>query len=811
MKELEEGRLHIIVSRMTAAKDILNFGVIQRKSNTDSVTPHKIAVVLLIREFCVLKVKARTDQLLKYDDGSFFSVEPQHRRDFCMLVLKLIQCPDLELNELRAILSSGAYTLLTTHLQNFEKKLLEAHQKGVASILDLIQSLGRLMVEPSHMAPPIVHKSSVIGLYIRRIMVLFDKLSFSQVVKIFQAFKLYYERSVSKQPVAVDTTEESEKAESDMEFSLCANGKVSLSEDASRQMSGQELPSLIVCKSGSMYPERVCWSRRQAEFFIAQQASLLQTNEMAALSPPELQERIRELLQANPEYAEAHYLSYLNCLRVKEFCGAIDSLFHCFDRNSLSSESKGNNQEEKSRAFRYAALNLAVLHAQFGHKKEALCALKEAIMTAHKANDNVCLQHALAWLYKLSDENKEILIERSISKSSDLNLSYLTSLGIQSFAQYAGVTGGKPALVFDLLMKSDVLNCQHSMIDVMTNSYAQKAALWCLCGKTEMSFLSSQLLLHLNTANPTQGVQSYNGEGTCQAICNVANILMEQGEFHFATVVLLNARERFPHEPISHAWMFCEQILNFTKALHHGKWQEAEQAVARLAAINKWESWLRRAELFLAMGDYPGATSYVHDVLDYFRHRSEVESVCPSLRVRALILAADLQSCCASSTSAPAGSISLLTTALALAQLHYLDYLAALVALHLANLQLQMGLPSQALKLIDQSLLVILSHGGSYDQGRALLLFAKCKVAAVTGQPVEVRKKALTEAIHILNKVKINFQKTESYNRVKDVLYLQALLYNEIGCVSERKRCALEFRQLDEQYPTKITTLLTHL
>lgn len=97
--------------------------------------------------------------------------------------------------------------------------------------------------------------------------------------------------------------------------------------------------------------------------------------------------------------------------------------------------------------------------------------------------------------------------------------------------------------------------------------------------------------------------------------------------------------------------------------------------------------WCRRAELFVAMGDYPGAASYVHDVLDYFRHRSEAESVCPSLRVRALILAAELQSCCGSSTSAPAGSISLLTTALALAQLHYLDYLGALVALHLANLQ----------------------------------------------------------------------------------------------------------------------------
>jgi hypothetical protein len=34
---------------------------------------------------------ARTDQLLKYEDGSFFTLEPQHRRDFCMLILKLIQ------------------------------------------------------------------------------------------------------------------------------------------------------------------------------------------------------------------------------------------------------------------------------------------------------------------------------------------------------------------------------------------------------------------------------------------------------------------------------------------------------------------------------------------------------------------------------------------------------------------------------------------------------------------------------------------------------------------------------------------------
>lgn len=83
-------------------------------------------------------------------------------------------------------------------------------------------------------------------------------------------------------------------------------------------------------------------------------------------------------------------------------------------------------------------------------------------------------------------------------------------------------------VLLQLLVKSDALNCQQSMIELITNSYAQKAALWCLYGKTEMSCLSSQLLLRLNTANPTQGIHSYNAEGTCQAICNVADILMDQ-------------------------------------------------------------------------------------------------------------------------------------------------------------------------------------------------------------------------------------------------------------------------------------------
>lgn len=71
-------------------------------------------------------------------------------------------------------------------------------------------------------------------------MVIFDKLSFSQVVGIFQAFKLYYERSVSKQPLTVDTAQEGKLSESDMDFSLCDNEKLPV-EEPSKQIPGNQL------------------------------------------------------------------------------------------------------------------------------------------------------------------------------------------------------------------------------------------------------------------------------------------------------------------------------------------------------------------------------------------------------------------------------------------------------------------------------------------------------------------------------------------------------------------------------------------
>lgn len=84
-------------------------------------------------------------------------------------------------------------------------------------------------------------------------------------------------------------------------------------------------------------------------------------------------------------------------------------------------------------------------------------ALKEAIRMAQEASDDICLQHALSWLYCLTHNRR--FIEHSIIKSLDLSLSYIMSLGIQSFVQFAGLRGGDPKKIFDVNTFETVYFC----------------------------------------------------------------------------------------------------------------------------------------------------------------------------------------------------------------------------------------------------------------------------------------------------------------------------------------------------------------
>ncbi|XP_012542546.1 anaphase-promoting complex subunit 5 [Monomorium pharaonis] len=715
-----------------------------RKIQKETLTPYKVATVILIKEYCNDTTREITE-----------------RRNFCLASLKLIQSADMELDALLNMLYEPEYAL-HRFADRLEINLDAIHEKGIDELLDLFDNLRRLMESKDHaLALPALSRNSVLGLYVRRMLIFFEKLAFDQVVALYNDMEKYVVKKIDLDSSDIST--------------------ISKQEDF-----------------GPDNKVKTIWGGRQAELLVAQQAHALQTDEHKALPPVELQTLVQDLLKSNPYNADAHYLSYLNCIRVNDFCGAIDSLYHCFDR--LAPLENRSTSEDRSRTFRYAALNLAVLHAQFNHKKVAQYALKEAVKLAQEAGDNVCLQLAHSWMsYLTSKENKGPLIERSVGKASLLGITHTTGLSLISHAHSYALEAKNPHQVFDILMKSDMLNCQHSMSDLMSITFGEKAALWAYYGKTEMASLCAQLLLLHNTGDKKQHM--FNGPSTCQAIVTVANMLIEFGEYSLAEVVLTHAKERFPNSPCNQIWMLSEQLHIFTQLLRQEKWSEAEAAARNISSLDQLESKLKLAEVCLAKGDFPKGLEYIGAI-------GEHPNVTPPYMIRAVLLSSQIM--CASSspdngTAIVTNCIMRLCSALELATQNYLSYYKALVKMNLANVQLSMGLPILALNLVEDTIPTILGHGGCYDQGKAFMLYGKCLIASAPENPFEVRKEVILSGIKTLSKAQTFFTKVNAIAKVKSIVHLQAVFYNEIDLLSERNQCAFEFRQLDEQYLTTPT------
>ncbi|CAG9773305.1 unnamed protein product [Ceutorhynchus assimilis] len=742
-----------------------------KKADQEMVTPYKLTVALFIKVYC---------QFRECEQIENASEKVKVTRAFCLLSLKMLQGSDVRLYELKSIMHPSA-EVLKVAFEKFDENLENLYTKGIEFLLGLVDELKLVLIKdefnrtvPSDTtgsaAKGIVTKNSVIGHFLRRFIVYFETLNFSEVSGLYQAFIRFYEEW---------------KKES------------------------QNSLSTVVSSQEEWRLDEKQWSRRQAELFLATQAALLQNDEEKALPPHELQNKISSILKSNPDLAESHFMAFLNYLRVEEFCGAIQSLFHCFDRRT-NTDVKCYN-DEKSKEQRYAALNLAILHHHFGYTKEALASLREAIKIAHEANDNLCLQHALSWLYRLSNVNKDNLIVQCIIKTFELNISYTTSLALQNFAHYGSAkTSVKPSVIFETLTKSDMLNCQHNFKDLIFNNNMMKSSLWRLYGKTEMNTLWAQLLLYLNIDTTTHTAAHY-GEGYLQAVCNTALNMLSQGEYDLVNLLLQYAKKKYPNEPLAHNWMLVENFASFTRALYHEKWKEAESAAQKILVLDKWEGYLKLAELLYHQQEYDEATKCDNVVLHNYNHDEHLNDGKFCL-LRAKILATEIQY--SSSFPDVSGSMYGLNNCLIEAEKSELAYLISMVHLHMANVLLAFGVNTQAIKVLNnpRCMVEILANGSIYDRARANLLYIKCMIADSSRLDTESRAAVICRGAKSLDKVKNDFLKVEAFSRAKDALYFQAQLYNSINLCEERNNSSLEYRLLNEQYPTKNTqTLIKYL
>ncbi|XP_034284647.1 anaphase-promoting complex subunit 5 [Pantherophis guttatus] len=726
----------------------------------DWVTPYKMALLVLIREL------GRTGPQLSLLE----------RRRLNRLLLPLLQGPDMTLSRLIQAIDECCPEIANS-VQTRIKLMAEGELKDMEQFFDDLS-------DSFSGNEPEVHKTSVVGLFLRHMILAYNKLSFSQVYKLYTALQQYFQNEAKK----------SRSDESEMELT---RGGEPDEEMEKEELDGPFREEEISC-NGPL-------SQKQAEYFLSQQASLLKNDETKALSPASLQKELNNLLKFNPDFAEAHYLSYLNSLRVQDVFSSTHSLLHYFDRLILTgAESKSNGDEGYGRSLRYAALNLAALHCRFGHYHQAEMALQEAIRIAQESNDHVCLQHCLSWLHILEQKRSDscILLEHSVKKAVYFGLPYLASLGIQSLVQQRALAGKTANKLMDALKDSDLLHWKHSLSELIDISIAQKTAIWRLYGRSTMALQQAQMLLSMNSLEAVNvGVQQNNTESFAVVLCHLAELHAEQGYFTAASEILKHLKERFPtNSQHAQLWMLFDQKIQFDRAMNDGRYHVADSLVAGITALNTCEGVYRKATLLKAQNQMSKAHKLLEKLLIHCHKTKNTEMV-----ISVLLSIAELywQSLCHTI------ALPILLQALALAREYRLQYLASETILNLAFAQLILGIPEQALSILHMAIEPILAHGAVLDKGAAMFLVAKCQVASAASYDPAKKAEALEAAILNLNEAKTYFAKVDCKEQLRDVLYLQARLFHSLGKTQERNQCAMLFRQLHLEFPARGVPLIS--
>lgn len=128
-----------------------------KKTNTETITSHKLTITILIRSFCAYREDGNLiylflviyficckiiDEFKLMDDEV---LRCKYRRDFCVLILRLLQSPDLPLFDFRNLLTTEKYAIPNTVLDTFDQTLIHLHTHGVSKLLEIVDSLEKLL------------------------------------------------------------------------------------------------------------------------------------------------------------------------------------------------------------------------------------------------------------------------------------------------------------------------------------------------------------------------------------------------------------------------------------------------------------------------------------------------------------------------------------------------------------------------------------------------------------------------------------------------------------------------------------------
>ncbi|KAF9407035.1 anaphase promoting complex subunit 5, partial [Podila epigama] len=311
-----------------------------------------------------------------------------------------------------------------------------------------------------------------------------------------------------------------------------------------------------------------------AEKYLDQQTQHLSNPSLPNI-PDEVLEHVKSIQHRMPTVAKSHYVICLQAQQMGDFEMAIESLHRLFDYCMAM-----HDQE----LYQYALLNLAILHARFGHLDQARLAIRETIEVARDNMDQECLSYALSWGDRLSgtdpasnaDMNEARSMASGPGKTESQSFHYLQSLGELLKARQQ--QGESVSSTLESLIKSSSINLRHSLEGVGGVIQLFQSKTWEAYGNAPLSSLYSQMQIQFRPSESDMNDAS-------SSLSKFASDLALNGNYEEALCVLEEAKSRFPLKTMrATPWVHTLLQILQRKALDTNHLRDAEVWTAQLGS-----------------------------------------------------------------------------------------------------------------------------------------------------------------------------------------------------------------------------------
>ncbi|GES87192.1 anaphase-promoting complex subunit 5-like isoform X2 [Rhizophagus clarus] len=492
---------------------------------------------------------------------------------------------------------------------------------------------------------------------------------------------------------------------------------------------------------------------------------ITQLRKYGGILPLEIEEKLRKIHDRIPEISSIYYIEFVKYMQTGEYEGALTNFYKY-------SNFCPDDPENRS-WYQYVLLNLVVLHAKFGHKEQAILAIREAIEMARENNDQECLRFALSWLYRLksSDQttgtrvsaSEQQMLESLISKAKQANFMYLQALGELGKSQRQIQQGSSPTEVFESLLRSSVLNMNCPFKTMRFQGHLLNASVWQTYGSDTLANLFTHEVI--NNPDPSP-------EDRVTAICQLADNHISHGNYMNAFEVLAKSKVHFNgiRRAVSQ-WVFCFEKLMYQKSFNRdeifniGAIEHQIRACCQDDDLFRADFEFNRA-LYLAKTDQPDeGVDVLHKLIN--------------------------QSCRIGNQN----------------QMLVANYLLKIAEIRIETEDLTSALPyvlsslcltGRAKSMIEKIMPVILAEHSLHLQSVAQYIYAQCLIACIDQDLQANRKQSINwqDVLYALDASRIGFKHLESISELLNVFQLMSYIYNIKGDINMRNRCAKEFRIL---------------